>query len=517
MSTYEDLLKENSEYCTLLSKEELQEYLDNSWDSRDTYLKNFKVYYSNWETVRSQKEQDVGVPRQRHGTTDSENLTSISRISGRGSRTSIASAISSARLKAEQEKAALEARMKALKRRREIEMAKLKLRLEEEELNLTTELDIVHAKEKVLDTQGDKHCDSNRSGTGMSGDNALLAVVRQLKRPTPEIKRFSGEPVDYRKFIRQFNTKVAVHTDNDDERMSYLEQFTTGEAYKVVSGFSHLPAEQGYPAALKELASRYGDVHLMAHSFIKKALDWPCVRPDNPKALDDFSILLVECENAVKCIQAVKVLEYPDNMRKLVGKLPFCLHDRWRNVVRQTSDKGETVQFSQLVRFVKMEAKKVMDPMYGREALSQDVKGTGAKVVTKHTNRSRGSFATEVSSGQSEQTWRNKEGDNRSTAVKSGNEVKNVCIYCTDTGHHTDKCKRLSSLPLSERTEFAKSKGLCNGCLKRGHQSKECRHRSTCDICKRRHPTCLHDENRVPKPESKPNPDGSSGQCANFA
>ena len=126
-------------------------------------------------------------------------------------------------------------------------------------------------------------------------------------------------------------------------------------------------------------------MHLMAHSFIKKALDWPCVRPDNPKALDDFSILLVECENAVKSIQAVKVLEYPDNMRKLVGKLPSHLHDRWRNVVRQTKEKGETIQFSQLVKFVKEEAKKVMDPTYGKDALSQDAKGKGAKPITKYT------------------------------------------------------------------------------------------------------------------------------------
>ena len=423
LSFYEDLLKQNSEYCTLLSKEDLQEYMENIWDNKDTYLKNFKVYYSDWEAARSQLEYDVGNQSKHHHTQNIDNMTSVSRTSRRRSRASIASAVSSARLKAEQEKVVLEARMKTLKRKQEIEMARLKLQLEEEELNLNTELNIVQAKEKVLDSyeeqsspfrirdsnsdrqsnndvsfvaqqyyQSDRvdqtnngqsalnvnaHCFEpeshnqicsaqthskqscinspchseilpvplhannqsvsstcskadeycvNRSVSDMSGDNILLAVVRQLKRPTPEINRFSGEPMEYRKFIRQFNTKVTVHTENDDERMSYLEQFTNGEANKVVSGFSHLPAEQGYPAALKELESRYGDVQLMAHSFIKKALEWPCIRQDNPKALDEFSILLVECENAVKCIEAVKVLEYPDNMRRLVGKLPFYLH-----------------------------------------------------------------------------------------------------------------------------------------------------------------------------------------------
>ena len=36
LSFYEDLLKQNSEYCTLLSKEDLQEYMENIWDNKDT-------------------------------------------------------------------------------------------------------------------------------------------------------------------------------------------------------------------------------------------------------------------------------------------------------------------------------------------------------------------------------------------------------------------------------------------------------------------------------------------------
>lgn len=31
-------------------------------------------------------------------------------------------------------------------------------------------------------------------------------------------------------------------------------------------------------------------------------------------------------------------------------------------------------------------------------------------------------------------------------------------------------------------------------CLKSGHRSKVCDNRSVCDICERRHPTCLHED-----------------------
>ena len=39
----------------------------------------------------------------------------------------------------------------------------------------------------------------------------------------------------------------------------------------------------------------------------------------------------------------------------------------------------------------------------------------------------------------------------------------------------------------------------CFGCLRTGHSSKLCQNRHTCQRCKGRHPTCLHDSNFVPK------------------
>ncbi len=51
------------------------------------------------------------------------------------------------------------------------------------------------------------------------------------------------------------------------------------------------------------------------------------MRQDDAKALDQYATFLNECENAVASINAVKVLEYSDNVRKLVAKLPFYLHE----------------------------------------------------------------------------------------------------------------------------------------------------------------------------------------------
>jgi hypothetical protein len=85
------------------------------------------------------------------------------------------------------------------------------------------------------------------------------------------------------------------------------------------------------------LKDRYGDTDVIASAFIKKALEWPTIRNRDTKLLDEFALFLVECQNGTECIQAGSILEYSENIKRLLSKLPFHLHDRWRNVVSENS------------------------------------------------------------------------------------------------------------------------------------------------------------------------------------
>ncbi|CAC5378089.1 unnamed protein product [Mytilus coruscus] len=152
-----------------------------------------------------------------------------------------------------------------------------------------------------------------------------------------------------------------VHnSDTEDEKMNYLEHFTFGEAHKEVSGFSRLSGEYAYRAAMEQLEERYGNSEVIANAFIKKALDWP--------------ILKAECENAAHNINALRILEYSENITRLMFKMPFHLHDRWRSVVLRIKTNKETVQFGNFVKFIKDEAKKVNDLTYGSTAVGTKVK-----------------------------------------------------------------------------------------------------------------------------------------------
>ncbi|XP_033112756.1 uncharacterized protein LOC117113515 [Anneissia japonica] len=146
----------------------------------------------------------------------------------------------------------------------------------------------------------------------------LSEIVKNMKKPKHEVKRFSGNPIDFPKFIRQFKSRIVSNTDTSEERMTYLE------ANKVVCGFSHLPSEKAYQAAMDQLSDRYGDNEVIASTYIKKALEWPTIRPGEPKALDEYAFpsRMHECCRACKCKQNFGVSRTLEEVNVQTTSLP---------------------------------------------------------------------------------------------------------------------------------------------------------------------------------------------------
>ncbi|XP_061191629.1 uncharacterized protein LOC133199818 [Saccostrea echinata] len=223
--------------------------------------------------------------------------------------------------------------------------------------------------EQLMEVKDDLY-NSGRAQNHNRDHEGLLIVAQELNKPKSEIQKFEGNPMDYQRFIRQFNTKVCANTSSYEERLNFLLQFTSFEANRIVTGYSHLNAEGGYKAALDEFKDRYGDPDIVAQAYVRKALNWSSIKQDNARGLDDYAIFLTECQHAVNNVTSARALEYPENMKLIIKKLPFYLQEKWRNVVYELKDRREVLKFENLVKFVRKESKKANDPIYGREVMN---------------------------------------------------------------------------------------------------------------------------------------------------
>ena len=133
-----------------------------------------------------------------------------------------------------------------------------------------------------------------------------MGVVKHLKKPTTDTKKFDGSPLQYYRFCRQFECKIVAHCNNDDGHMTILEQVAVGEPNKTVIGLSHLNTSLGYNRSLKEMHDRCVDVEVVVDTYENKALNWSVIKACNVKASHQFALFLQECRNAAQSLEAIK-------------------------------------------------------------------------------------------------------------------------------------------------------------------------------------------------------------------
>ncbi|KAJ8262890.1 hypothetical protein COCON_G00153470 [Conger conger] len=68
-------------------------------------------------------------------------------------------------------------------------------------------------------------------------------------------------------------------------------------------------------------------------------------------------------------------------------------------------------------------------------------------------------------------------------------------MFCQGTNHQLHNCTKFTEKVIEERRRYVQENKLCYSCLRPGHNAKDCRSRQTCNSCKGRHPTSLHDNN----------------------
>ena len=274
-----------------------------------------------------------------------------------------------------------------------------------------------------------------------------------------------------------FQRTIESSCTNDGDKLLYLQQYTSGRAKKLVESCSHYDQRAAYAKAVDLLLKEYGNEFKVSNAYIQKLENWPPIKNEDPRALEDLSIFLMDCFHYLDNMTIRNQLQSPKEIQAIVNKLPYKMRDRWRRKCHNLVTCHGGVYFKHLVDFVAEESSVLNQPLYGNindnPATSKKVDKPKRKILTVQSQKSTESSKTDSSKG--------------------------LCDYCNQQ-HHVSSCHSLSKLNSNDKSNFIKKERLCFGCLNKGHMSKTCRKRLTCDKCHLKHPTVLHDPTRERKP-----------------
>ena len=289
----------------------------------------------------------------------------------------------------------------------------------------------------------------------------LLETQTQMRLPTPQVPKFSGDPLEYASFIMAFEARILPYVTTEANKLYYLDQQLEGCAKELIQGCIFMDANRGYTEARHLLYMEYGDPFKVATAYIEKANNWPNLKADDGQGLRTLSHFLTKCTNAMQNVTHMNVLNHLTNMQTIVLKLPLYLQNKWWDTVGQLRNRSldRTVTFHDLAQFVKTEASSVNDPVFSKEALGQRKPKPNASV-----------FATNV----------------------PRNAIQ--CYMCKQD-HDIEQCKEFLAMTLSARRMYLQQNRRCFACFGHNHLSKDCRKKRQCKTCGRKHPTSLHDPN----------------------
>ena len=317
-----------------------------------------------------------------------------------------------------------------------------------------------------------------------------LLVKQQLLHTLPkgDLAVFDGNILQYNSFIHSFEHIIESRTDNNQDRLQFLIQYTKGQAQQLVKSCQFMDANRGYVKARQLLNEHFGNGYRISCAYIEKALAWPVIKLEEPRALQDFALFLRSCCNAMEQLQYMEELDTISNMRKIIFILPYKLRERWRSKACEIQQRDIRVRMADLVSFIEKQASIVSDPVFGDIQEPSSSRVTSRPPVKPHLT---GSFATQVDVKPIQRT--SEETMTRDQPRANQNMVPDkACLFCNGE-HELMTCVQFDSRPHEEKIEFVMQNGVCFGCLaKAGHISKDCGKRLQCTICNKQHPSALH-------------------------
>ena len=327
---------------------------------------------------------------------------------------------------------------------------------------------------------------ANQHGNSTSDQTSLVQALQASlvlgRLPLPEPSVFDGNPLSYTEWKASFLTLVGSRPITPQEKFFYLKKYAGVEASKVIQGFFLNHTEESYNSAWTALESRYGNPFMLQRAYRDKLTNWPTIGARDSEALREYSDFLQSCQAAMEHVPGLNALHDCIENQKMVAKLPHWAADRWNRKVTKSTELGQYPDFHAFVSFVVGEANIACNPITSSLALSENKPKKEGQGPREPKRKAVNTLAT---TGKPQEN--------------KAQEQTKTCPFCDAKDHYLPNCSAFNSKGLEEKRKFVMDQKRCFGCLRTGHSSKLCQNKHTCQRCKGRHPTCLHDSNFVPK------------------
>jgi len=293
-----------------------------------------------------------------------------------------------------------------------------------------------------------------------SGKSQSISV----KLPKLEIKKFSGNPSQWRSFWDSFQAAVGKHSHIEDvEKFNFLKGLLEGKAAMAISGLEL--SNENYKEAVALLSDRFGSKQVVITHHMDTLLQIVQVKAGTD--VKQLRAVYDKIEINVRGLQSLGIK--PDQygcllVPVIMSKVP---EDIRLIILRQFSSENWT--FEVLLKCFKQE-------LEAREKCVAVSKSSSRK---EEQNKRDGDSRIGSSS--------------RALVTKNGKENSVKCTFCRDN-HLSVNCDIVTDV--NARWSVVKRNNRCFLCLGTGHGSRECSSQRLCKTCNQRHHISLCKEKK---------------------
>nr|CAB3263159.1 uncharacterized protein LOC104265735 [Phallusia mammillata] len=311
-------------------------------------------------------------------------------------------------------------------------------------------------------------------------DNEIASLVKHINRPKPKVLVFDGNPMDYWKFVRNFDSRIDDKVDDDGAKLSYLAQHCDGKARKLIEHCFRLKVN-GYQQARQLLYDHFGKSHIIAHACVRCVVNGPELRPNDAAGLSELAQSLRDCLLTLSDIDEHSEMNNYPTLIAVVNRLPFKMQEAWkRRVEKILRDTGREPLFEHLVDFVETEDR-IANSLFSRMLDEHRNEAKKAKGKSSHVKASSHVVVSEQESRP------------KVRAGPSHFPTTPLCQCCSGN-HVLAKCEEFKSLPYRDRLRVTRRRRLCDNCFRFGHFATKCNSPKACTVrdCNEAHHTLLH-------------------------